>query len=426
MELEEFLDAEVYLMLALRQLDDAGVEAAELRTHLHNDLARIYNDRAGITRSAERHKEAEAELQKALDYQQRATSKVFFPHQLLPPGRRAPNRASSLEALRKQVIAATFRPRSEEQKARIFDSLVELCALVADEPQLNFGDPFKTIKSVIDWLDALIGKQINHILADPGFRKLESTWRGLDYLVRQTETGKDLKIKLFDLAESELLEAAECGDEPTGFRGPLFRAIYSTEFEQLGGEPYTAILCDFAFGDGPLDLPILNMLGTIGKVARTTFIAPAAPGALGFESWAEVHHPRDLGTDRLTLSGDNEATKDFRREDVSRHIVLTMPGVWARARYSNRDNPVEAFAFEEQGPPPLMSAGWALGVCITRACRTYGWPARIRGVMGGGTVGNLPGGGTVESPPSARPLHRTAAAPASFSMTPRPRPSDPR
>ncbi len=291
-----------------------------------------------------------------------------------------------------ESIPQAFRPRSPERQDHIERAIVDLCAILADYPQLNFGEPIKTIESVIDWLDALIGKQVNHILADPGFRKLESTWRGLHYLVSQTETGKDLKIKIFDVADSELLEASQCHEplSPAGARGPLYRTIYETEFGQLGGEPFTAILCDFAFGDKFGDLAILTMLGTIGEMARTTFIASAAPSALGFESWAELSNPRMLDPDRLTFSADNETTQAFRSEDASRHIVLTMPGVYGRARYSNRDNPVESFAFDEVDPPPLMSAGWALGVCIARACATYGWPSRIRGVEGGGTVSGLP------------------------------------
>lgn len=291
-----------------------------------------------------------------------------------------------------ETIPQAFRPRSQERQEQIERAIVDLCAILADYPQHNSGDPFNTIASVIDWLDALIGKQISHILADPGFRQLESTWRGLDYLVRQTKTGEQLKIKLFDLAESELLEASQCHEplSPDGVRRPLYRNIYETEFGQLGGEPFTAILCDFAFGDGPHDLAILNMLGTIGKLARTYFIAPAAPSALGFESWAEVDDPRALAPDRLTLSEDRETTQAFRRDDASRHIVLTMPGMVARAPYSNRDNPVETFAFEEVGPPLMMNAGWALGACITRACTEYGWPARIRGVESGGVVSGLP------------------------------------
>ncbi len=392
LELKEFSQAEAHFRMALRHLDDAGLEAAELRSQLHNDLARIYNDEARIIRSAEAHRKAEAELKKAIDYQQRATSKVFFPHQLLPPAKRAPNRKSSVEALATQVITLVFGPRAEERKVRIWNALTGLSAILADEPQINFGEPFKTITCVIDWLDQQIGRMVNHILADPGFRQLESTWRGLEWLVGQTETGPDLKIRLFDLAESELLEATECDEplSPGGIRGKLFREIYESEFSQFGGEPFTAILCDFGFGDSTLDLQVLRQMGAIGECARTTFIAPAAPEVLGIESWENIQDPRDIPADSLTLSGDNAATQAFRQSDASRHVALAMPPIFGRARYGKRSNPVERFAFDEDGPPLTISAIWPLGMCLTRAFRENGWLARISGAESGGTVSNLP------------------------------------
>jgi type VI secretion system protein ImpC len=285
-----------------------------------------------------------------------------------------------------------FRRHQPEREVNIKRAIVELCGLVSDFPQLNSGEPFDTIDNVITLLDRILARQVNHILADPAFRRLESTWRGLDYLVGQTETGPDLKIRLFDIAEDELFEASQCYAplSPDGIRGALYRNIYEAEFGHIGGEPFTAILCDFAFGNDLGDLAILQRLGSIGEIARTYFIAPVAPGALDMDSWQEIANPRELAADRLTLSADRVATQNFRQTDASRHIVLTMPGVVARAPYSNRENPLETFAFDENGLPPMMNAGWALGACITRACATYGWPARIRGVEGGGVVSGLP------------------------------------
>lgn len=288
--------------------------------------------------------------------------------------------------------ARAFRPRQTEREVNIKRTIAELCALLSDFPELNSGEPYETIDNVTEWLDALIGKQINHILADPGFRQLESTWRGLEWLVGQTETGPDLKIRLFDLGRDELRDASLCDQplSPSGRKGTLFEQIYAVPFGQARGEPFTAVLCDFAFGDGEHDLAILRQLGAIGEYARTTFIAPAAPGTLGFARWEEIADPRDLRPDRLTLSGDNTATQAFRNEAASRHIVLTMPGLFGRVRYSNRDNPVESFAFEETAPPLVINAGWALGVRIARACTEYGWPVRFHGVESGGVVSGLP------------------------------------
>ena len=110
---------------------------------------------------------------------------------------------------------------------------------------------------------------------------------------------------------------------------------------------------------------------------------------MGLESWSEITDPRGIASDRLTISGDTEATQAFRRSQASRHVVLTMPGIVGRAPYSNRANPVEAFAFDESGPPLVIGAHWPLGVCLANAFRTHGWLAKIHGNANGGAVAGL-------------------------------------
>lgn len=366
---------------AMQLLERSGVNAPFARFE-------ILTGRAEDARKLGKVVEAEALTKQAIAA---SAAEKFFRERFSSSAQRGPGRARSIETM-PGIIAETFRLRDPERSARIELAIAELSALLADQPQLNFGEPFATIAAVVEWLDALIGKQINHILADDAFRETESTWRGLEWLVGQTETGPDLKIRLFDLGRDELRDASLCDQplSPSGRKGTLFEQIYAVPFGQARGEPFTAVLCDFAFGDGEHDLAILRQLGAIGEYARTTFIAPAAPGTLGFARWEEIANPRDLRPDRLTLSGDNAATQAFRNEAASRHIVLTMPGLFGRVRYSNRDNPVESFAFEETAPPLVINAGWALGVRIARACTEYGWPVRFHGVESGGVVSGLP------------------------------------
>ncbi|WP_285713642.1 type VI secretion system contractile sheath large subunit [Erythrobacter oryzae] len=299
--------------------------------------------------------------------------------------------AQIVEVISERVKVA-FAPRDQERQDRIEIAIAEVCAILADYPDLNDGDAFSTIDAAISVLDDYIGRQINQIMTHPDFRRLESTWRGLEFLLSRSATGPNLKIKVLDIARYELSAASRCRAPlaPDGTRGELFRHIYEAVFGQRGGEPFTAIVCDFAFGDGKDDLDILEQLGTIGKYARTAFIAAAAPAALELNSWDNLADPRDLDPDRLTLSGSRNYTEWFRNTDAARHIVLTLPGIVGRPQWSDRDNPVEAFSFNENSPPVLINAAWGLGHCIARACADYGWPVRIKGAESGGIIDNLP------------------------------------
>ncbi len=51
----------------------------------------------------------------------------------------------------------------------------------------------------IEQLDGLITDQLNEIMHAKEFQKLEGSWRGLNYLVMKTETGKLLKLRLLNI-----------------------------------------------------------------------------------------------------------------------------------------------------------------------------------------------------------------------------------
>src|SRR5437870_353815 len=54
------------------------------------------------------------------------------------------------------------------------------------------------INARIAQIDALISAQLNEVMHHPDFQRLEGTWRGLNYLMKSSETGTQLKIKVFN------------------------------------------------------------------------------------------------------------------------------------------------------------------------------------------------------------------------------------
>jgi type VI secretion system protein ImpC len=54
-------------------------------------------------------------------------------------------------------------------------------------------------------IDHLVSIQLNEIMHHAEFQKLEGSWRGLKYLLSQTETGEQLKIKVLNVSKKELL-----------------------------------------------------------------------------------------------------------------------------------------------------------------------------------------------------------------------------
>src|SRR5690348_16859404 len=61
------------------------------------------------------------------------------------------------------------------------------------------------INKRIAQIDHLISLQLNEVMHNPAFQKLEASWRGLKYLLSRTETGEQLKLKVFNCSKKELL-----------------------------------------------------------------------------------------------------------------------------------------------------------------------------------------------------------------------------
>src|SRR5438552_15142342 len=69
------------------------------------------------------------------------------------------------------------------------------------------------INARIAQIDHLISIQLNEVMHNAQFQKLESTWRGLKYLLDQSETGAGLKIKVLNVYKKELLRDRQLAPE---------------------------------------------------------------------------------------------------------------------------------------------------------------------------------------------------------------------
>ena len=290
-----------------------------------------------------------------------------------------------------QVIAAT-RPQSEVEADRAKDYFKQFLDQVVKPGTLISKDVETTVKSWIAEIDKKLTGQLNEVLHHPDFQRLESTWRGLHYLVHQTETSESLKIRVLNVSKRELLKDLEKAAEFD--QSSLFKKIYEEEYGQLGGEPYGMLVGDYEFGRSAEDVSLLKMMSNVAAASHSPFVAAAAPKMFGFESWTELSNPRDLA--KIFEGVEYAAWKSFRESEDSRYVALTMPRVLSRLPYGQEFKRVEEFNFEEDVDGKdhnnygWMSAAWAYATRITDAVSQWGWMARTRGVEGGGKVEGLP------------------------------------
>lgn len=294
-----------------------------------------------------------------------------------------------------KMVTEGIRPRDEEQREYAVDIIGDLIEKVLEGEIVISKDFEQAINSEIGKLDALLTSQLNEIMHAPEFQKLEGSWRGLHYLVNQSETGEMLKLRVLNTSKKDLLKDMEKASEFD--QSALFKKIYEEEFGQFGGFPYGALIGDYEFGGEPQDIALLEKISGVAAAAHAPFIAAADSQLFNLDSFTELGAPRDLAK---IFDNRKDAKyvkwRSFRETEDSRFVGLTLPHILMREPYGQETRPVEAFNFEEDVTGKDHSkylwgnAAYAFGVRLTDAFAKHAWCAAIRGVEGGGLVEGLP------------------------------------
>src|SRR4051812_4005426 len=187
-----------------------------------------------------------------------------------------------LDSLLDQVITAT-KPQSKQEEVRARDYFKQFLNQVVQPGQVVSADVETNIKFWIGEVDKQLTTQLNEILHHPDFQKLEATWRGLHYLVHQSETGTSLKIRVLNVSKKDLFKDLEKAAEFD--QSALFKKIYEEEYGQLGGQPYGMLVGDYDFGRGPEDISLLKMISNVAAASHAPFVAATSPKMFNFESF---------------------------------------------------------------------------------------------------------------------------------------------
>lgn len=291
------------------------------------------------------------------------------------------------------LIQKEFKPSDDARASRIETAVQTLAQQALADTAVIGDDVFATLDAMRAALDAKLSEQVNKIIHHEEFQQLESAWRGLNYLVFNTSTGKDLKIRVLNISKNECRKMFRQYKDAAWDQSPLFKKVYESEFGQLGGQPYGAFVCDYYFDHSAPDLEVMKGFAKIGAASHAPFISAAAPGLMGMDSWQELANPRDLG--KLFDATDYAAWRSFRESSDSRYVALTMPRFLGRPTYGAKSDPVDEFDFEEETDGAhdnhlWVNSAYAMGARVTEAFATWGWCTRIRGVESGGTVEALP------------------------------------
>lgn len=244
----------------------------------------------------------------------------------------------------------------------------------------------------ISQIDQKLSRQLDAIMHHPEFQEIESTWRGLKFLVDRTDFRRNVKIELLDVSKDDLRQDFEDAPEinQTGF----YRHTYIQEYDTPGGEPLGVTISNYEFDRGAQDIALLRNVSKVAAAAHMPFLASVGPKFFGKENMEEVAAIKDIANyfDRAEYTKWNS----FRETDDSRYIGLTLPRVLARLPYGPETVPVRSFNYIEDVKGPdhdrylWANASFAFAANMVQSFISNGWCVQIRGPQAGGLVEDLP------------------------------------
>jgi type VI secretion system protein ImpD len=320
-------------------------------------------------------------------------------------------REDGVRTLRDVVVDLAFLPAGAA-RAPLDDFLSEPDWAVA--LKLWFGDhpPLRTpvarhrvlqaLDRDIARIDALMTEQVNEILHSPRFQRLEGSWRGVQYLVREAESGEEIKVRILNVNWVEICKDLERAIEFD--QSQLFSKVYSEEFGMPGGEPFGVLIGDYEVQhrrtrDHPTDdLAALQAISGVAAAAFSPFIVGCSPGFLGLDSFMDLGLPIDLRA--VFRQPEYTRWRSFQDTEDSRFVGMTLPRVLMRLPYRDDGTRIDGFRFREEVEDPRRpgylwgNAVYAFAALLMRAFVQSAWFAEIRGTpqdaVAGGIVDSLP------------------------------------
>ena len=254
---------------------------------------------------------------------------------------------------------------------------------------------------VIANIDELVNTQLNEIIHEQKFQKLEASWRGLWLLVTQADGTHDIKIKMLDIDWSEI--AKDIGRAAEFDQSQMFKKIYSEEFGMPGGEPYGVLIGDYELSHRVSkkhphdDTATLAGLAEVAAAAFAPFIASASCELFGLEDFSGLGMPIKL--ENMFKQKEYIKWNALRTKLDTRFVALTLPKVLLRKSYQSTHGSYKGLYFHEtssrNGTNHLWgNASYAFGIILIREFANVGWFGHIRGVprnrISGGIVAELP------------------------------------
>ena len=292
-----------------------------------------------------------------------------------------------------QIIEQSRVAKSSSEHERARDIISELVSQVMEGTVIMSDNLSATLDARVAELDRMISAQLSAVMHAPEFQKLERSWTGLHYLVKNSTSSTGQQIRMMNATKKELVKNFQSALEFD--QSALFKKVYEEEFGTFGGAPYGTLIGDFEITRQPEDVYFLEQMSHVAAASHAPFITSASPELFGIETYSDLGKPRDLA--KVFDTVEYTKWKAFRESEDARYVGITLPRFLGRLPFNPVDGmTVEGFNYVEDVDGTDHSkylwcnAAYAFATKLTSAFENFGWCAAIRGVEGGGLVEDLP------------------------------------
>ncbi len=259
------------------------------------------------------------------------------------------------------------------------------------EPEGETKTDKRAVDAMIADIDEKLSRQIDEVLHNETFQKMESAWRGLKLVIDRTNFRENNKIEILNVSKDDL--AADFEDSPEIVQSGLYKHVYTAEYGQFGGEPYGAMIGNYYFSPSAPDVNLLQKVASVATMSHAPFIAATDPNFFGLDDYQGLPNLKDL---KSILSGPQYTKWQSSREsEDARSVGLTLPRFLLRLPYDPEANPVKAFEYKERIDGNHKAYCWgntayAFATRLSDSFAKYRWCPNIIGPQSGGAVEDLP------------------------------------
>ena len=240
------------------------------------------------------------------------------------------------------ILKESLAPQQTDEESVLLRFLKVMGIDPSETPLDNISR--EDIGRIVSEIDIRLGEQMDELLHHADFRKLESTWRSLNFLIQRTDFRENCLIEILNVSKNALAENFE--DVPEVLQSSLYQLVYSAEFGQFGGHPYSVLIGNYVFKPNARDIKILQQVSSVAAMSHAPFIASAGPEFFDIDSFSELTKIRDF---KSNFDQPKFAKWiSFRESEDARYLALTLPGFLLRTPYGDEDNPVSYFEYQEK------------------------------------------------------------------------------